>query len=271
MDKVSRLHFPSPFLYSLPIPIPGFSLPLRPRPLDSPPSPPPRRHPVSCRFPYSRLFLRTYEYLYGIHCTVSFTPVSSRSLFLSPPPCFSSFHPFPPSMASRRTRGRRSLRIWWSFYSVPAVLNIYRSSCDRFEALTRARRKIPYGAERDPAANAGISIPESNLGAYLQKSSEMFDVYEFVPVSTCRGSRLDCLDNVCVCVCTRVVSRRCLIDLEFFLHRLNPVTHYCSALAGRFISLLFLSTLRRARTHTRTHRTFLIRAVKQRTCLPVSP
>lgn len=63
--------FRSPFLYPLPIPIPGrLSRPS--------PSPRSRRRPVSRR-PYPRLFLRTYEYLYTR--TVSLHPCF-RPLFL---------------------------------------------------------------------------------------------------------------------------------------------------------------------------------------------
>lgn len=70
--------FRSPFLYPLPIPIPGrLSRPS--------PSPRSRRRPVSRR-PYPRLFLRTYEYLYTR--TVSLHPCF-RPLFL-----FTFFVPF---------------------------------------------------------------------------------------------------------------------------------------------------------------------------------
>lgn len=58
MDKVSRLHFPSPFLYPLPIPIPGLA-----PPIPTPPAITKRRVLIPSRLvsprSYSRLFLAT--------------------------------------------------------------------------------------------------------------------------------------------------------------------------------------------------------------------
>lgn len=146
--------FRSPFLYSLPIPIPER---LAPR------VPGPRRRPVSRR-PYPRLFLRTYEYLYRARSPSSVFPPALLPFTLFAPLFFS---PLPPKETSRfplsyaPTRGR-SFRIW-RFYGAPMHCTSYSEYID-LPAIVSIRSlflgivRFSY-VQSKISGNIGMSVP----------------------------------------------------------------------------------------------------------------